>query len=342
MLVSIIIPTYNRPRDLLQAMCSLQEQVLADFEIIVVDNAADSAVKQMVTEFNGTARVAVRYVPEARLGLHYARHAGARAANGEILIFTDDDATFDPIWLQAYATAFAKHPEMAAAGGPVRPIWEVPPPQWLVDFIGTSRSFGILSLMEPYEEFRLDQKGKGMFIGVNMAIRSYVFFEVGGFNPEAFGDIWLGDGESGLNRKLCERGMFVGYVPEAVVYHHIPATRMTVDYFRRRMGNQGACDMYARFHRKVVGPFPVLKCIASLVVKNAKSWIAAPLLNGRTDPRSLRIQLDSARTQSSLKYVLRLIIDKDLRKLVYRENWLDKPSASDCAVHFPSSEGRQQ
>src|SRR6266550_1908992 len=180
MLLSIIIPTYNRPRDLLQATCSLQEQVLADFEIIVVDNAADSAVKQMVTEFNGTARVPIRYVAEPRLGLHYARHAGARAATGEILIFTDDDATFDPGWLQAYATAFAKYPEMAAAGGPVRPIWEVPPPQWLIDFIDNSRSFGILSLMEPYEEFRLSQKGKGLFFGVNMAIRSHVFFEVGG------------------------------------------------------------------------------------------------------------------------------------------------------------------
>ncbi len=133
---------------------------------------------------------------------------------------------------------------MAAAGGPVRPSWEKPREEWLERFMRGHKNFPIYSLMEPYEGFRLD--AKGIFFGVNMAIRREVLFEAGGFNPEAFGDFWLGDGETGLNRKLWELAMFVGYVPGALVYHHIPSERMTVSYMRRRMANQGACDVYTR------------------------------------------------------------------------------------------------
>jgi GT2 family glycosyltransferase len=258
--------------------------------------------------------------------LHNARHAGVHTARGDVLIFTDDDATFVPDWLQAYADAFVEHPEMMAAGGPVRPVWEVPPPQWLLDYMGAPDMFPILSLMEPYKEFRLD--GRGFFFGVNMAIRRDVLFEVGGFNPESFGAVWLGDGESGLNRKLWTREMLIGYVPEAIVYHHIPPSRMTLEYFCHRMANEGACEMYARFHEEGIYWFDLLRYAASLVMRSSKSWIAASLLRGRTDPRSLQIQLNAARTQSRLKYVLRLMFDKEFQTLVLKKDWLNEPCAS--------------
>ena len=143
MKLSVTIPTYNRSRTLQQGLASLQQQTFRDFEILVVDNAADPVVEKQVAAFS------VRYVPEPQLGLHNARHAGARAATGSILIFTDDDATYEPNWLRAYADAFDAHADMAAAGGPVRPVWETKPPQWLLDYIGDTKEFGILSLREP-------------------------------------------------------------------------------------------------------------------------------------------------------------------------------------------------
>lgn len=321
MRISVLIPTYNRPKTLLQALYSVQKQTLSDIEILVVDNAADPEVDRIITEFNLGARVRVSCVRELRLGLHHARHAGVRRANSQLLVFTDDDATFDPGWLKAYSEAFAEHPEMVAAGGPVRPIWEIPPPRWLLQFIGDANTFGILSIMEPYKEFRLDSKK--FFFGVNMAIRRDVLFEVGGFNPESFGDIWLGDGESGLNRKLCDRGMLIGYVPQAVVYHHIPPQRMTVDYFYRRIANEGACDMYARFHQGIPCRFRLIKHAAFIIAKHTKIWAESLLLRGNTDVRSLQIQLHAARTLSYLKYTLRLILDKDFHELVLKKNWLN-------------------
>jgi glucosyl-dolichyl phosphate glucuronosyltransferase len=319
MQVSIIIPTYNRSSVLLQALKSLQEQTLKDFEILVIDNAADSKIETMVAEFNETCRVKVNYIPEPQLGLHNARHAGAKAAIGDILVFTDDDATFDTAWLEVYAEAFLQHREMVAAGGPVRPIWEVTPDQWLLDYIGDFKMFPILSLMEPYREFRLDSQG--FFFGVNMAIRRDALFKLGGFNPESFGDIWLGDGESGLNRKLWENNLLVGYVPTAIVHHHIPPSRMTIDYFCRRMANEGACDMYSKYHQGIPSQFDLLMHIVKIAVKS-KFWLKSLFVRERVNPSALNTKINTARSQSQVKYILRLMLDKNFKKLVLQQEWL--------------------
>src|SRR5512146_3001975 len=114
MVLSVIIPTYKRHYFMLQALGSLQEQSTKDFEIVLVDNVADLDVARKVKDFNRTAIVPVRYVPEPNLGAHHARHAGARRAAGDVLLFGDDDQTFDRGWVEAYARTFAEHPEMVA------------------------------------------------------------------------------------------------------------------------------------------------------------------------------------------------------------------------------------
>ncbi len=238
--ISLIIPTYNRAASLKRALesASYLDYPPDRYEIIVVDNGSTDSTPAVVKEArqnNPTNRLV--YVREERLGLHNARHAGVWAARGDILLFTDDDATFDPGWLSAYAEAFDSHPDMAAAGGPVRAAWEAPPPQWLIEFMGDVKTFGMLSLMEPYEDFRL--AADGIFFGVNMAIRAGILLEMGGFNPEAFGAVWLGDGETGLIYKLRDHRMLIGYIPDALAYHHIPPERMTVQYLRRPHGESG-------------------------------------------------------------------------------------------------------
>jgi glycosyltransferase involved in cell wall biosynthesis len=320
MKISVIIPTYNRLPTLCQALHSLQEQTLHSFEILVADNAADERVKQTVCEFGETTRVPVSYVPVSALGLHFARHAGAQAAQGEILVFTDDDATFDPLWLQSYVQAFDSHPEMAAAGGPVRPVWEADPPPWLVHYLQETQLWGILSLMEPYEDFHL---GPGAFFwGVNMAIRRETLFAVGGFNPEAFGDTWLGDGESGLNRKLRERRLLIGYIPQALVHHHIPPARMTVDYVCRRQANQEACELYTSWHDGIPHRLRLAKHALAVTLKNSPYFVRAWWVKGRTDSRSLDLQIQAARARARLQYVARLLGNEKFRELVRKEDWL--------------------
>jgi hypothetical protein len=168
---------------------------------------------------------------------------------------------------------------------------------------------------------------QGFFFGVNMAIRRKVLFDLGGFNPELFGNLWLGDGETGLNRKLMQRELLIGYVPNALVYHHIPPERMTVAYFRRRMANQAACDAYGYYHHGIP-PWPrLLKSIAGVSVRNAGCWLRAAVMRGRTDRHALNVQMRSATTQAHVKYLARLIYDKRLRELVLKKNWLSDAAA---------------
>jgi GT2 family glycosyltransferase len=319
--VSLVIPTYRRAEDAERCLASVQKQSLDDVEVLLVDNSPDADLRARIDSLNAAARIRARYVHEPHLGLHNARHAGARAATADLVVFTDDDAEFDPGWLGAYARCFDAHPEMAAAGGRVLPKWDTPPPAWLSVAMQRDPSmFPALSLLDLSPEFRLT--ADGIFFGVNMAVRREALFAAGGFNPEIFGDRWLGDGETGLNRKLWSRGLLIGYVPEALVYHRVSRERMTVAYLRRRQTHEGACDMYARFHPHVPSATALTRTIVEIVRESGRDWAAEPLLRGRTDPQALRVQLRAVRAWSRLEYVVRLMFDPRLRALVARETWL--------------------
>ena len=323
--ISIIICTYNRAEKLplcLKNFASANLPQGVSCELICVDNNSMDQTRQVIEDFANTIGTRLHYVFEGMQGLSNARNSGLRKASGKIIAFTDDDCIVDPDWLVAYARAFAAHPEMVAAGGPARPIWEVPPPDWLPAYMRTHpQMFPILSLLEPYREFRLSPDG--YFFGVNMAIRREVLLKVGGFNPDSFGSAWLGDGETGLNRKLWQRGLLVGYVPEAIVYHHVPAERLTLEYFRRREANDGACDIYARFHDSgVPGKSALIRTGAAIAMESTRDWLASLVLRGRTDPRSLRVQLRAVRAWARLEYVWRLLTSAELRELVSRRDWL--------------------
>ena len=325
MSITIIIPTYKRPDSLRQALQSLQEQTLTDFEILVIDNAADVEVETLIKTFNHSAIHQVKYIPEPNLGLHNARHTAAKLASRDVLVFTDDDATFEKNWLQSYLESFQHHPNMVAAGGPVKPKWDVNPPQWLLDYLGKYMdrydNFTLLSLMDLPNKFSLSHQG--YFFGVNMAIRKDVLFEVGGFNPDSFGDIWLGDGESGLNRKLWERNELIGYIPNALVYHHIPQSRMTLNYFCHRMANEGASDMYSIYHRGIPNKLFLILNMINIAIRNL-FWLPLVLFQGQTSVFGIDYQTKVARSRSQVKYIFRLLYDTDFRKMVLKEDWLIK------------------
>ena len=322
--ISVIIPTYKRPATLLQTLDSLQSQTFDGFDIIVVDNAADHDVECRISQFNTAARVPVRHIAEPRAGVMFARHTGARASTADLLVFADDDVICMLGLIAAYAKAFQDHPDMAAAGGPMLLKWDAPPPAWLVEFIDHARLFPILGFIDLYDEFHLGPKG--VFFSGSMAIRRNALFEVGGFNPELVGDSYIGDGEVGLYRKLWERRLLIGYVPDALVYHHVPAERMTIEFFRRRMANEGTADVYTLYHGGAPTRLRLLRHAAGITARNTRCWMKARLCRGRTDKPSVQVQIDAARTQSQLKNVLRLIVDSDRRALVARRDWLNTTS----------------
>ena len=76
--------------------------------------------------------VPLRYLFESRQGRSSALNAGIAQSAGTVIAFTDDDVLLDPGWLDAACDELSgSDPSIGYVGGPVRPIWEAPPPTWL-------------------------------------------------------------------------------------------------------------------------------------------------------------------------------------------------------------------
>jgi cellulose synthase/poly-beta-1,6-N-acetylglucosamine synthase-like glycosyltransferase len=208
-----------------------QEFPSEQYEIIVVDNRPTGEVRHIVQKLEREWQGFIRSVEEPHVGLHNARHAGAKVARGEILVYVDDDIIAPSGWLSAILEPF-KDPLVALAGGKIKPKWEAQPPEWLSQFPPSYLS--LLDLGEERQELRWP---KGVY-GCNMAVRRSTLYEVGGFNPDAMGErrfIWFrGDGETGLHRKVSDAGYKAIYEPRAWVYHRITPERLKARAFYDR------------------------------------------------------------------------------------------------------------
>ena len=91
-ILSVVIPTFNRPGTLLEAIESaLQSAPSRDVEVIVVPNGSNHSWKQIAERFRKEARV--RWAPLLAAGACAARNYGMSIANGKYIRFLDDDDT---------------------------------------------------------------------------------------------------------------------------------------------------------------------------------------------------------------------------------------------------------
>lgn len=125
-LVSIVIPTLNRPAALRRAIASAQAQAglggLA-VDIVVIDNSSDGNARALVDSLPPRRLRGVRWVGEPHPGVANARNAGVAAAKGDWIAFLDDDEEAEPAWL-AHLMAAARASGADAVFGPVEPLAE--------------------------------------------------------------------------------------------------------------------------------------------------------------------------------------------------------------------------
>lgn len=111
-LVSVIVPTHNRPATLRVALESILAQTLQDFEIVVVNDAGDD-VAALVTSLDPHGRIS--YVRHGvNRGLAAARNSGLGVARGKYVAYLDDDDRFYPEHLTTLVTALEQGPHRVA------------------------------------------------------------------------------------------------------------------------------------------------------------------------------------------------------------------------------------
>lgn len=92
LLVSVVIPTYNRWPMLGEAIESVLAQTVAGYELIVVDDGSTDETPERLRDYG--SRLAV--LTQSRRGVAAARNSGACRASGEYLAFLDSDDLWHP------------------------------------------------------------------------------------------------------------------------------------------------------------------------------------------------------------------------------------------------------
>lgn len=109
-LVSVILPTFDRPDLLPRAVGSVLAQTHADLELIVIDDGSREDVEPVLAPF-ADHRIRLVRLPQNR-GLSAARNAGLAAARGAHLAFQDDDDVWHPEKLARQLRVLSERPEV--------------------------------------------------------------------------------------------------------------------------------------------------------------------------------------------------------------------------------------
>lgn len=125
--VSVVLPFFNELRFLADAVASVHAQHDVEWELLLVDDGSTDGSERLADDL-ATAhpeRIRVlRHPARANRGLPESRNLGLRHARAEIVAFLDADDRWLPGKLSLQLDAFAAHPEIALAVGPVirRPL----------------------------------------------------------------------------------------------------------------------------------------------------------------------------------------------------------------------------
>ncbi len=257
-IVSLIIATYNGAKKLPIALNSLISQTLdkALWEAIIVNNNSSDNTKEVVLEFkNAHPELNIKLVDEPQQGLSFARNRGIDEAEGDYIVFMDDDEIASPDLLTEYYEFLDTQPHAVAAGGKITPHYPGKRPAWLSRL--TERPIaGTLNLGN---QIRFFPEGK-YFGGGNMALRRSAIEYYGKFNTNLGrrGSKLLGGEEKELYMRYYTSGEDIYYLPKAEIFHVIDESRLTKSYFKAvcyRIGQSERIrtlgESQKAFHRRI-------------------------------------------------------------------------------------------
>lgn len=316
--ISVIIPTYNRSNLLPMCLDSLMKQSYpkTNFEVIIIDNNSQDNTKEVVNKYiYDYPDVNIRYLLEKRPGLVYARHAGAKAARFEILAFSDDDGILAPEWLMEIAKVFNINEQIAAVAGKIIVRWDQIPPEWVIPYES------LLGKLDYGHRIRV---GKRFYInGGNFTIKKNVLYELGGFNPDQIGDWLIGDGETGLCRKIHKAGMLIGWNPKALMEHYqVVKKNATIQDIKRRFINNGRSVPYRIYVVDKKG-FQGLLLNLPWVFLKIIYWQINKVLYFlcRRDQKYLAAIFETSYYCCQIPYTFKLLFNKNFRELIQQSNW---------------------
>ena len=208
--VSVVIPAYNAVATLGRCLAALSAQSRSPDEIIVVDDGSTDDTAELARRYG------VRVVRQANAGPAAARNAGARAAHGDLLLFTDADCAPAPDWVERLVATFSDSTVSGAKG-----VYQTAQTELVARFVQ-------IEYEDKYDRMR-GQERIDFVDTYSAAYRRDLFLQAGGFDT-AFPTASVEDQE--FSFRLAQAGHRLVFVPDARVAHlH---DRTLVEYVRRK------------------------------------------------------------------------------------------------------------
>jgi glycosyltransferase involved in cell wall biosynthesis len=199
MIVSVVIPTYQRAELLSRCLNALLQQQFnkKQYEIIVVSDGPDAETKKIFDTLTGYDQPEVRYMslPQKK-GPAAARNYGWLNARGRIIAFTDDDCVPDAYWLDEIVKHCNNEDSVAITGKVIVPLSKRP----------TDHELNTANLQT------------ADFITANCACTKSALVKAGGFD-EQFSMAWRED--SDLEFKLIDQQIPIKRIDSAIVTHPV-------------------------------------------------------------------------------------------------------------------------
>lgn len=209
--ISVVVVSYNRPKQVKQTIDSLVRQSVKPYEIIVIDDGSKPKL-DLATNFENFQ--VFRF--DVEQGLSNSRNFGVNIAKGEYVAFIDDDAVASPNWLEEVEKAILHGVDVL--GGPLMPNFEASPPEWW-----SQNDYGAIA--------GVGNASHSVIWGANMIFSKKVFARIGLFDPR------LGRQKGKLmsheERELINKAKLVckvAFVPSAIVLHSVSAKRLHLRY----------------------------------------------------------------------------------------------------------------
>ena len=202
---SVIVPTFNRPRDLARCLAALTRLNYPrdEFEVLVVDDGGSVDLETLVNAHRPSIQLKMLRQPNCGPGI--ARNKGAAHAAGQFLAFIDDDCAPQEGWLQALDSSLTRKPD-ALIGGSVL--------NGLPDNVNAVASQHIHEFFR--EHFNPDPDNCRFFPSNNIAVAAALYRQIGGFDPEFRRN-------AAEDRDFCDRwlrsGSRLAMAPDAFVVH---------------------------------------------------------------------------------------------------------------------------
>lgn len=218
---SIVVPTYNRPQQLMYCLTALAHLSYPreSFEVIVVNDGGGFSLDELVQQFHH--RLHLRLLRITNSGPGVARNHGAAIARGRFLAFTDDDCQPAADWLQKLDGRLRKRQEWLI-GGHIRNL--------LQRNIYAATSHLIHEAV--YAFYNRVPEAAYFVASNNMAIATDLFRDAGGFMPLFR--------KASEDREFCDRwrssGRPIIYDPDIVIFH---AHQLTFSRFWGQHFNYG-------------------------------------------------------------------------------------------------------